>query len=287
MKTWLVFSLLSVAALAGSEISQKISLTSKVNISAITNNFFVWTLQGIIGICLAIIFGQFSLSIPESQLWKLLTIGIVYFAGGTFFYTSYKGNSPSISIVLGTISVVISSLLGTILLHDRYTLSMIMGIVMILSAISFLNINIKDKINKYNLYAILGGMCFGVAFTIDKSMSTTISPFMYLGLMCFSVAIVSVVTNFKLIKDESSKLKGKNYLPIISSSIFGSTFNLFTFFAYRFGANVGIADAVNNTTVFLVILVEIILLKDRNNITKKLLAASIATLGVIIISLSR
>lgn len=287
MQTWLIYSLLSVLTLAGAEISQKISLTQKVNISAITNNFFVWTFQGLIGLLLAVILDQFSMVIPQQLLLKLFLIGVVYFAGGTFFYSSYKGNSPSISIVLGTISVVISSLLGTLFLHDKYTTLMVVGIALVLSAISFLNLNRKEKLTKYNLYAVLGGICFGFAFTLDKSIVTTVSPFMYLGLMCLSVAIVSVVTSFKHIKKEFGVLVGSNFLPMISSAIFGASFNLFTFFAYRNGANVGVADAINNTTVFFVIALEIILLKDRSNIVKKLLAATIATLGVIFIGFNR
>lgn len=283
MQLWLIFSLLSVMALVGSEMSQKISLTQKVDISAITNNFFVWTFQGIVGIIFALLLGQFSLILPTLLIWKLIIISFVYFVGGTFFYTSYKGNSPSISIIFGTISVVISSLLGTIFLHDTYTVPKVVGIILILSAIIFINYKKTEKLSKYNLYAILGGMCFGVAFTLDKSMVTTISPFMYLGLMCLGVAIVSAITSFKLINRETSKLKSKNFLPMLSSATFGSSFNLLTFFAYRYGANVGVADAINSTTVFFVILLEIILLKDRGNLTKKILTAVIAISGVILI----
>ncbi len=264
-------------------MSQKISLTQKVDISAITNNFFVWTLQGTIGLILALLLGQFSLDLPVNMLIKLAIISFVYFAGGTLFYTSYKGNSPSISLIFGTISVVISSILGKIFLQDSYSGSMVIGVAMILSAIIFLNYNRQEKLSKFNLYAILGGLCFGVAFTLDKSMATTISPFMYLGLMCLGVAIVSIVTSLKLIRQDVSKMSAGNFIPMISSSIFGSSFNLFTFFAYRSGANVGVADAINNTTVFLVIMLEIILLKDRTNLLKKVLAASVAVLGIILL----
>ncbi|MFH2085286.1 MAG: EamA family transporter [bacterium] len=286
MQLWLVYSLLSVLSLAGSEISQKISLTQKVDISAITNNFFVWTFQGIIGLVLALLLGQFSLSLPTTMIWKLVMISFIYFAGGTAFYTSYKGNSPSISIIFGTISVVISSLLGAIFLNDLYTGLKVVGIMLILSAIIFLNYKRTEKLSKYNLYAVIGGICFGVAFTLDKSMATTISPFMYLGLMCLGVAVVSAITSFKLIRQETSKLTSKNFIPMLSSASFGSSFNLLTFFAYRNGANVGVADAINNTTVFFVILLEIILLKDKENLTKKILAAIIAILGVILIGAS-
>lgn len=177
-------------------------------------------------------------------------------------------------------------MLGAFLLHDSYSVLKVVGIVLILSAIFFLNFNRKEKLNKYNLFAILGGLCFGVAFTIDKSMVTAMSPFMYLGLMCLSVAIVSAITSFKLIIKETKGLVAKNFIPMVSSASFGSAFNLFTFFAYKNGANVGIADAVNNTVVFVVILLEILLLKDKTNLFRKLLCALVAVSGAILISLS-
>lgn len=287
MPLWLIFSILSSIVLAGSELSQKISLTQKVNLSAITNNFYVWILQGTIGIILATIFGQFSLEIDNHTIIKLVLIGIIYFIGGTSFYSSYKGNSPSISIILGTISVIFSSLLGTVFLNDKFTLVKVLGISLILSAIIFLNFNKTEKLNKYNLFAIIGGISFGIAYTIDKSIATVISPFMYLGFMCFSVAIVSFILSSKLIIRETKSLSLKNFIPMVSSSSFGSAFNLFTFFSYTHGANVGISDAINNTSVFIVILLEAILLKDKNNLKRKIFAATIAILGVFIIGISK
>jgi len=163
MSTWLIFSLLSVVVLAGSEVLQKISLMQKVDISAITNNFFIWTLQGIVGIILAVVLNQFSLNLSSVSVYKLVAISVIYFAGGTFFYSSYKGNSPSISIILGTISVVVSSCLGKFFLHETYGVLDVVGIILILSAIFFLNVKRKENLDKYNYFAVLGGLCYGVA----------------------------------------------------------------------------------------------------------------------------
>jgi len=58
---WYFFAILSVFALAGAEFSQKIALSHKANISAVTNNFFVWIFQGIGGIIIAVL-GVFLLS---------------------------------------------------------------------------------------------------------------------------------------------------------------------------------------------------------------------------------
>jgi len=126
----------------------------------------------------------------------------------------------------------------------------------------------------------------GWHYTIDKSIVIEMSPFMYLGLMCLGVAIVSIIVSYKLIAKDTKKMTAKNYRPIFASAFFYSAFNLFTFFAYVNNANVGIADGINNTTIFLVILLEIFLLKDRNILLKKLLCAMVATFGVILIGIS-
>jgi len=283
MQSWFIFSLFSIFVLAGAEISQKVSLSQKVNVSAITNNFYIWTLQGTVGIILAILLGQFSLALDTSSIIKLVLIGFIYFAGGTLYYTSYKGSSASISLILMSISVVISSTLGTILLGDVFTAGKIVGIILILLAIVFLNLNSKEKINRYNVFAMLGGVCFGVAFTIDKSFVSTLSPFMYLGLLCLTVALVSLILKLKLIIKETKTLAKKNFIPMIFASSFGSAFNLFTFFAYKNGANVGVADAMNNSSVFLVILAEVLFLKDRTNLKRKIISATMAILGIILI----
>jgi drug/metabolite transporter (DMT)-like permease len=283
MITWFIFALLSVFVLAGSEISQKISITQKkINLSAITNNFYVWTLQGTFGLIIAFFLNQIAFDFSLSLILKLIAIGIVYFLGGTFFYTSYKGNSPSISVILGSISVIISTALGIIFFDESTTLLKFAGILLILTSIVILNYSKKEKMDKYNMYALIGGACFGIAYTIDKSFIFNISPYMYVALMSFSVAIVSFVLRSSQIISESKRLKKENYYPMIMSASFGTLFNLFTFLSYSRGGNVGVVDAMNNSSVFLIIIVEVILLKDRSSLRKKIICSLLAFAGIAI-----
>lgn len=284
MQAWFIFALFSVFAIAGSELSQKISLTQKANISAITNNFFVWTLQGIGGLLIAIILRQFEFSLSSTQLCKLGAVALVYFLGGTSFYTSYKGNSPSISIVLGTVSVIISTTLGIAFLGEGKSIEKFVGIAIILFAIIIANYQKKEKFSKFNLFALLGGLCFGTAYTLDKSFVLKIPPAMYVALLCFSVAIVSAILKGKHIIKEAKVLKLPNFYPMFSSACFGTLFNFFTFRAYSLGGNVGVIDAMNNSNVFIVILLEMLLLKDRTNLTRKIMAAMLVGVGVWILS---
>jgi len=278
------FAILSVFALAGAELSQKISLTHKANISAVTNNFFVWIMQGIGGIVIALALQQLTINVLEIPWGRLLLIGLVYFAGGILFYTSYKANSPSVSIILGSISVVISTVLGIVFFNESTALIKFIGILLVISSIVFLNFQKKFSIDKYNLYALMGGVFFGTAFTIDKSFIIQIPPAVYLFLMCFSVAAVSLIAKTKLILVEIKKMNHENYLRIFSSGFFGTLFNFFTFKSYSLGGNVGVVDALNNTAVFFVILLEIFLLKDKKSLSKKILASVVAVGGVLLLS---
>lgn len=280
MQPWFFFALLSVFALAGSELSQKISLTQKANISAITNNFFVWTLQGIGGLIIAVILGQFAISLSGGQFIRLALVAIAYFLGGTFFYTSYKGNSPSLSIVLGSVSVIVSTTLGIVIFQEGTSIEKFVGIAFILFAIIIANYQQKERFSKYNLFALLGGICFGIAYTLDKSFAIKLSPAMYVSILSLSVAFVSILLKGKSIVNEARPLKLHNFYPIFAAATFGILFNFFTFSSYNTGGNVGVVDAMNNSSVFIVILFEILLLKDRTNLSKKLLAACFVGVGI-------
>lgn len=284
MNNWVIPAVFSVFALAGLELFQKISMTQKVQLSALTNNFFIWTLQGIVGLVLTIVFGQLNWHPQPSQFLYLAIISVIYLAGGSLFYTSYKSNSPSVSIILSSVSVIITTLLGILFYKEGVSLVKFFGIGLILFSIIILNAKKNLRFDKYNMYALLGGVCYGFAYTIDKFLALQIPPLLYVSLLCFSVGLASLIFGHGLIVHEASKLKLINYVPMAIVATFGTLFNLFTFMSYRRLGQVGVIDALNNSAVFIVILLEIIILKDRSNLFKKITCATIAFVGVVILS---
>ncbi len=284
MQLWFIYALLSVLVIAGSEISQKISMTQKVNISSITNNFFVWTLQGFGGLILSILFRNFDVNWSIHDLYKLILVAIIYFIGGTYYYNSYKSNSLSISLIILNVSIIISTTLGIIFFKESTYITKFIGIFMILFAIFLVNYKYGKKFDKYNMHALIGGICFGIAYSLDKSFINNTSPMFYVSLLSFSVAIVSLLLKYKHITTEVKNLKSKNFVPIIMTSIFGTLFNTFTFLSYSKGGNVGTIDAMNNSSIFLIILFEIFIFKDKSNMKKKILGALIVTLGIALLS---
>lgn len=283
--TWFLFALLSVITLAGSEITQKIALTRKVNISALTNNAYIWLIQGTCGFLIAFLTGNFTFLTGWESWLKLLLLASAYLIGGTAYYTSYKSNSPSVSIVLGSISVVISTILGILFFGESTQLIKFVGIALILLSIFIVNFHKKTfSLDKYNVLALLGGTMFGVAFTLDKSFVLDLNPFAYLGFMSTSVGILSFVVKPAHIISETKRLKPIDFVPMFVIGGFGVMFNLFSFLSYSKGGNVGAVDAINNSAVFLVILAEVIILKDRHQLLRKIVASILIMLGLVLLS---
>lgn len=281
---WYFWALLSVFALAGAELSQKIAMIQKENISAITNNFFLWLMQGLGGLTLAFFFGEVVLMTGVGNWLKLVVLALTYFLGGTFFYTSYKSNSPSISIILGSVSIIISTMLGIVIFQESTSIAKFVAILLILTSIVWINYK-KTKIDKYNLFAFLGGICFGFAYTLDKSFAINMNPLLYVAYMSTSVGVLSLILKPNHIYTDAKRMSVSNFYPIIFAAFFGTLFNAFTFLAYSRGGSVGAVDAMNNSSIFLIILLEILILKDRSNLKKKIIASALVILGVVLLAI--
>ena len=57
------------------------------------------------------------------------------------------------------------------------------------------------------------------------------------------------------------------------------------FLSYRLGGEVGKIDAINNTQIFLIIVFEYIVLKQKGELVKKLVATTLAFMGVLLLSI--
>jgi len=287
MPLWLVFVLFSVVVMAGSEITQKITMTAPENISSETSNFFIWLLQSLLGLGVFFLFSNHDVNFSWSLIPRLLLVGSVYFWGGTLYYSSYKSSSVSLSALLGTMSIVMSTTLGIIFFKESVGLLKFTGIFLIFLAIFIVKFSRKFHFDKYNWLAMAGGSLWGVAFSIDKSFVTTVNPLFYLPIFCLVTGLSGLIYRPKIILSEIKIISKKSYLSILLTAIFGTAFNTFTFLSYSHGGEVGRVDAINNTMIFLVIVLEFFILKDRQNVFRKFIAATIAITGVTILAMAK
>lgn len=178
----------------------------------------------------------------------------------------------------------ISSILGIVFFEEGTGILKFLGIGLILGAVFLVNFR-NLHLEKNHLYALISGALFGVTYTIDKALVTSASPLAYLCWCFFFVAFFGMLQAPRQTIQSAKKLT-KNEFALLSLSGFGYfVFNYLTFMTYTMGAEVGRVDAINNSQVFVVIAVEYFLFKQREGISRKIVAALIASIGVIILGI--
>lgn len=287
MINWLTLTLAGLISVAIADISQKFSLKGESPLSSITNNFIVWNGIGFVSLLYFIFSKQTIPSLSPTFFFQLIPLAIVYFLGGSFYYQSFKSNSVSISAVLATISSVITTVLGIILYGESTNVFKFVGSLIVLLAIIIVNYQKKLKFDKYNYYALVGGIFYGIGYTADKHFVLSSSPDFYQICLCFSVGFASLFFRPKTIFKEIKKVHRGLAISIVSSIAFFFLYQKFLLKALSIGGEVGRIDVLNNTTIFIVILLEIILLKEKNNLLKKVVSAVVATIGATILVLAK
>jgi len=290
MPVWLILTIFSILTVSLAEVIQKITLTNKINISSITNNFYLWLSISFLALITSLIFGfrlpqNFTFSLPI--FGKFLAVAFCYFFGGSLFYQSFKGNSAALSVILGSVSSIITAVAGIIFFQESAAILKIFGSIIILFAIIIVNYSKNQRVDKYNLYAFTGGVFYGIAYSLDKSFIYTFNPIIYQAIICFLVAFLSFVLKSKLIIKETKLI---NLTAVKSMALAAFSFYLYQvclFNAYKYSGEVGKIIFISNTSIFIVFLLEFVLLKNKSDLTKKIIASVIAFLGSGLIALAR
>ncbi|MCA9387175.1 EamA family transporter, partial [Candidatus Dojkabacteria bacterium] len=140
--TWFFFTLFSVFGLVAAELSQRVSMKKVEDISAEANNFIVWLIISSVGLITSLLTGQLDFSpINLNYLLYFVAIGVIYFWGGTLFYSSYKGLSAAVGMTLVTFSAIVSTTIGILFLDEGFSFYKVLGIGMIIFAIFLVNYN--------------------------------------------------------------------------------------------------------------------------------------------------
>jgi drug/metabolite transporter (DMT)-like permease len=158
----------------------------------------------------------------------------------------------------------------------------VLGIVLVLLAI--ISLNVKNlSLEKNHFYGLVAGALFGIAYTLDKKIVQSVDPIIYIFWVFTLVAFFGFLFNPKAVIDMVKNARFEYYRPILISGIGYFLYNFFTFSAYKVGGEVGRVDAINNSQVFLIILVEYFIIRHKDNISRKLISAGIAFTGVMIL----
>ncbi len=241
-------------------------------------------LGGIIAIVIALFQHKLNLFFSPILMWNFLLLVVLLTPAYLLKYRAFQLIGAS-EVVMFAVTGRLWNVVGAYLfLHEALTLKIVLGAILILIGVMLTRFEKKTfTINKGILFVLASAVFFGFSdindyFILQKFDSTNYLIYSYL-LPVFTLLLLQPRSLKKIRyyfrKDRASK--------IILLSLFDTLGMLFLYLAYQTGKNIAVIGPLRSTSIIVTVALAILFLKERNNITNKLIGSLVAAAGVILL----
>lgn len=242
-------------------------------------------LQFIAGLCALALSPFFKFTFPTDwKVYALLGVACVFYAITDRVNTTVRsGIEASTFSIIKQLSTVFMIVAGLLFFKEELVWKKIIGAALII----FSNILIfyqkeKTKLNKYVLLGILANITFSVALFLDVNISDNFNLAFYVALTLFLPALfIAIAERVKLSDIKREFISGNKKAILITSLSWGSMI-VVQLRAYQLGDVTTIAPLCALTVIGNVI-VGYLFLNERNNVLRKLIAAVLVIISVLLI----
>lgn len=226
----------------------------------------------------------------QSSMFLGLLGGIlcIRFIGNKLYYEGMKKLDVSLVAILFTFSTIVSVVVGIRYHGESITFYKVLWVLLIMWAIIAINyqnnINISDK--KFILFVLGSAVIYGIVANVEKIVWLDFDPFIFrLYYSLFSIALFGIIYPKDLKQDFKYTKEGYfRWINLLASLSF-SVWNICSLLAFKYGAEAGKLDAINNASIFIIILLEVIFLHNRDNLKLKIVLSVLTFIGMFLLRL--
>lgn len=229
----------------------------------------------------------FEMKFPtDLKTWIFLGLSIIFYAISDRVNTTVRsGIEASTFNILLQVSTTFMILAGFIFFKEEFILHQFIGAILIVVSNIFLFYKKGEfKMNRYIGLSVIANISFTIALFLDVNISDSFNLPIYvaltLGIPSLLIAIVEKI-RFSEIKTE---FKNGDKKAILITGICWGFMIVAQLRAYQIG-NVSIVAAISALTVIANVIVGYIFLKERGNLLKKMIAAILIVISVVLIKI--
>jgi drug/metabolite transporter (DMT)-like permease len=280
---WQIFVAISIVTSAVSALLQKASMRKqKINPVAFAAGFQLLT-SFFIGIIL--LFTGFHL--PDLRvIWpNLLLMPVLYSLGNISKFKSLKRIEASEFTILFQSSTVITVLVAVMLLGEVFRIQEIAGLALVILAIVLVTLREKVKVrfSSGELYTLGCAAAFGIAFANDAYILRTFDLWSYTFIAFFIPGALTLLYMRKEAKTLKHLLEKESVIGFVLSSLIYAVAAATVYAAYQIGRNAAQIASITPTYSILIVILAAILLKERDRLPQKLIAAVLAVVGIVLL----
>jgi len=277
---WVIYVILHLIFVVLVDQFYKISTKKLTNTAALT---IIIELIGAITALLLSVF--FKMKFPtDIKVYIFLGISIIFYSISDRLNTTVrKGIEASTFTIIKQLSTVYMIFAGLIFLKEPFILNKFIGAILIIAS----NILIfykkgEGKLDKYVMLGIIANICLAIALFLDVNNSENFNlPFYVATTLGMPAILIAIFEKIKF-SDVKNELKNGNTKAICITGISNALAIVFQLSAYQLGS-VSVVAPLCSLAVILNVIVGYIFQKERENIPKKVIAAILIILGIILI----
>lgn len=280
---WLFFTLISVLFVSIAVIFQRALMRDEKSNPYYYTTFFQFSIA-ILTVPIAIVHGfQFP---PVTISLVFFPVAAILWGGASvFFFKALKFAEASEVTIVSSIRIIITILASIFFLHERFTSFNALGALFVLVSI-FLVTNLKKglKFNKGVVYALITAVFSGLAIVADGFNVKNYDVISYTTIINFLIFFILFAIFPTVLQHWKSFIKInflKNMVPI---TIFSTIQGIAYLIALANGGNVSQVGTIRQASVITTVILAVLFLKEKDFFLRKLIAAILVTIGVILLS---
>ena len=280
LNNWLLYVVLYI--ILSTTLTQFYKIVTKTMKSA---GALTVLLQMMAGIFALILCPFFEVKLPtDARVYGLLAISICFYCISDRLNTTVRsGVEASTFSILKQLSTTFMIFAGIIFFKEEFILTKFIGAMLIISSNIFIfHKKGKFEFNKYVLLGILSNLAYAVALFLDVNISDSFNLPFYVALTLILPALL--ITIFERIKPKEIKneLVNGNKKAILMVVLTWGTMIVMQLRAYQLG-NVTVIAPLCALTAMSNVIVGYLFLKERDNLLKKIIAAILIIISIILI----
>jgi len=274
--------ILSIAFTVGFNIISRISLSTTKHEYAYT---ILWQLSCALLVPFFLPFDQFSISIsPHVLLLFVLSIAL-WALVDAFLFSSFKYEEASVLSSIFPLNYVFTFVISTVFFHEAINPTIVLGFLIIMIAslvigVRYMRLRLSRGIVFALLYSIFQGAA--LAFNSEVVKSFSIPPYMFAAFLFPAIANLFIFLRPK-VSEMRYELRVQWKKILLNAAVMDLSF-FFLLKAFELG-NVPQVVALSASSTLLTALAGIVILKEDSHVALKILAAALATLGIILVQL--
>lgn len=277
---WIIFVILYIILAVVFTQSYKVVTKSSKNGGSLTV-----LLQLLAGTCALVLSPFFGFTFPADwRVYALLAVACIFYAISDRLNTTVRsGIEASTFSIIKQLSTVFMILAGLLFFREDFVWQKILGAALII----FSNILIfyqkgKQKLDKYVALGIISNLAFSVALFLDVNISENFNLAFYVALTLFVPALFITIAERVKPREIKHEFTNGNKKFILLTSICWGTMIVAQLLAYQLGSVTVVAPLCALTVIGNVI-VGWIFLKERDRMPKKIIAAILIIISVLLI----